>query len=818
MQRLPIARSLRLALVGLTLVLALVAAVGIARLYQARQRYENVLVQSTALATADADALTAGTGASVAAVDHGPAGAASLRSATAAFAAVEASAAALSRADRPSAALVVRQLDAERQAVTLAGGPNGGLAAAIAGPLSESRRLEGAVQRRTTHRQSIARAAARRDSRAALIVVIVAGLLALAAAVGLISGLVASMRASLDELVSATGELAAGDLERRVTIAGSRELQDLGRAFNAMGVEMAAAQRRIEDERRRLAVTVESLGDALLVTEGDPGRISAANPRAADLVPELPIGALVAGAASPLPPLATALAGEVEIEHRGRFLAVTASRLGGDAAGVVWTVRDVSERARLERAKSDFVAVASHELRSPLTSIKGFVELLDRSSENMTERQRDFVAIILRSTDRLVELVGDLLDVARIEADRVEIDRRPIDVGEAVRDVVELMGARIEGKRQRLGMYIAPTLPLASADPGRVRQIVANLLTNAHLYTPEEGRIHVGVEGERAWVQIVVADSGIGLSEEERGRVFERFYRAGPAASGTGTGLGLSIVKSLVEMHEGEIDVESEPGRGTTFRIRLPATAPDPGSPRALELIRGRRVLVVDDEREVAELIARQLAPLDVQVQIATGSSQALELLQRDHFDAMTLDVLMPEMDGLALLAEVRRDPDLRRLPVVFISVQAERPELAGEWSVAKPIDADALREVLRAAVSSGRSRVLVVARETLQPQLEPTLDDLGIDHDWQTSGPAAARLCTERRFEVALIDVGIRNPQAVLQALDLRGRRLRRAVILFSTDDVPVSPGVARLGLPVVPIGQAAGAVLAALRGEPAA
>jgi signal transduction histidine kinase/ActR/RegA family two-component response regulator/HAMP domain-containing protein len=816
MQRLPIARSLRLALVGLTVVLTLVAAIGVARLYQARQRYENLLVQSSALASADADTLSAGIdAASVLAEAPGPTGASARRAATSAFTTAAATATALSLADGPSATLLARQLAAERRGVALGNRGGRALATAVTGPLAEGRRLETAIERRAVARQSVARAAARHESRQALIVVIVAGLLALAAAIALIGALVASMRRPLDELVSATGELAAGDLERRVTIAGPRELQDLGRAFNAMGAEMATAQHRIEDERRRLAVTVESLGDALLVTEGDPGRVSAANPRAAELVPELPIGALVGGATSPLPALATALDGEVEIEHHGRSLAVTASPLGGEDPGVVWTVRDMSERARLERAKSDFVAMASHELRSPLTSIKGFVELLDRSSENMTERQRDFVDIILRSTDRLVELVGDLLDVARIEADRVEIDRRPIDIGEAVHDVVELMAPRFESKHQRLGVYIAPTLPLASADAGRVRQIVANLLTNAHMYTPEDGRIHIGVEGERAWVQIVVADSGIGLTEEERERVFERFYRAGAARSGTGTGLGLSIVKSLVEMHEGEIDVESEPGRGTTFRVRLPATAPEPGSTRALELIRGRRVLVVDDEREVAELIAGQLAPLDVQVRIATGSQEALALLHRDHFDAMTLDVLMPGMDGLELLSEVRRDPDLRRLPVVFVSVQAERPELAGEWTVAKPIDADQLRDALGAAVSSGRSRVLVVARETLQPHLEPPLDDLGIEHEWQSSGPAAARVCAERRFEVALIDVGIRNPQAVLEALDLRGRRLRRAVILFSADDEPVPTGVGRLGIPVVPVGQAAGAVLSALRGE---
>ena len=200
----------------------------------------------------------------------------------------------------------------------------------------------------------------------------------------------------------------------------------------------------------------------------------------------------------------------------------------------------------------------------------------------MTERQREFVEIILRSTDRLVELVGDLLDVARIEADRVEIDRRPIDVGEAVRDVVELMGPRFEEKRQQLGVYVAPTLPLAVADPGRVRQIVANLLTNAHLYTPEDGRIHIGVEGERAWVQIVVADSGVGLTEEERERVFERFYRARRQprrARHRARALDRQVAGRDARGRDRR-RVRS-PGRGTTFRVRLPASAPGARQRRA---------------------------------------------------------------------------------------------------------------------------------------------------------------------------------------------------------------------------------------------
>jgi signal transduction histidine kinase/CheY-like chemotaxis protein len=624
------------------------------------------------------------------------------------------------------------------------------------------------------------------------------------------------MRRPLDDLVRATRGLAGGELERRVQPAGPRELQELGTAFNAMADDLSRAQRRIEEERHRLAVTIESLGDALIVTEPGSSTIAAVNPRVSELVPELVVGGDVDADDSPLPALAQALRRETIVEHRGRTLAVTAAPLGTESDGVVWTVRDMSERARLERAKSEFVATASHELRSPLTSIKGFVELLARSPENMSERQQEFVEIILKSTDRLVDLVNDLLDVARIDADHVEINRRPIDVGEAVREVTELIAPRLALKGQDLGLHIAPTLPFALADPARVRQIVANLLTNAHLYTGEGGRIHVGVEPDRAWVQIVVADSGVGMTKEETERVFERFYRGrNGSASNPGTGLGLSIVKSLVELHHGQIAVESEPGRGTTFRVRLPAAVPGPESGRSLAAIRGRHVLVVDDEPQIAELVAGQLSPLDVQVTIASSGQEALDRLRAEHFDAVTLDILMPGMDGFEVLREIRADPELRSTPIVFVSVFSGQRELAGEWMVPKPIDAEELRDVLGAAVHAGRSRVLVVGREEMRPVLEPALDELGIEYRWETSGPAAARVCAERRFEVALVDVGIHDPQAVLQALDLRGRRLRRVVILFSDDDTPAPPGVGRLGMEVVAVEQAATAVLAALRGD---
>jgi CheY-like chemotaxis protein/anti-sigma regulatory factor (Ser/Thr protein kinase) len=349
-----------------------------------------------------------------------------------------------------------------------------------------------------------------------------------------------------------------------------------------------------------------------------------------------------------------------------------------------------------------------------------------------------------------------------------------------------------------------------------VRQIVANLLTNAHLYTPGGGTIHVGVEPDRAWLQITVEDSGVGMTDEETARIFDRFYRAGNrSGSNPGTGLGLSIVKSLVDLHFGQITVESEPGRGTIFRVRLPAAVPGLDSAASRESIRGRNVLVVDDEPEIAELIASQLAALDVQSTIALSGAEALERLRTEQYDAVTLDILMPEMDGFEVLRQIRSDRELASTPIVFVSVFSGRQELAGEWVVPKPIDADELRDVLGAAVSAGRSRVLVVGREELQTMLEPALDDLGIEFQWEISGAAAARVCRERRFEVALVDVGIRNPQMAIQALDLRGRRVRRAVILVTDGETPTPPGVGKLGMEVVPAEYAVSAVLAALRGE---
>ncbi len=686
---------------------------------------------------------------------------------------------------------------------------------APAGAALAARAPIAALTRRQDERLSKADDAARDDSRKALASITAAGGLALAGAIALVALLLAGVRRPLESLVDASARVAEGDLTARVDEnTGPDELRQLGRSFNAMAVDLEQANERLEAERRRLAVTVRSLGDGLLIID-EEGLVSSANPRALRLAPELKVGHPPEVGGLVLPAVDEALGVEILLEHEGRTLAVTAARLEEHAdGGTVWTLRDATERARLERLKSEFVATASHELRSPLTSIKGFVELL-RAGDGLDDRQREFLDIVLVSTNRLVDLVNDLLDVARLEAGRVEVHRRPVDVGEVLADVTTLLRGRIEAKHQELKIEVSPDTPRILADATRLRQMLTNLVTNAHLYTDEGGRLSLSASQLGAGVRIEISDTGRGMSSAELEHVFERFSRGAGSTGTPGTGLGLSIVKSLVDLHGGTIDVASTPGEGTTFAVTLPA-APGPGVvTRPSDALHGRRVLVMDDEPETARLIAERLEPFGVTCEIVHDGATALERLRTEEFDAMTLDVLMPGVSGFEVLRELRADPRLADLPVVVVSVFSGREALSGEWVISKPIDAEELADALGSAVMAGRVRVLAVGRADVRTNLRQALDDLAIEHEWASSPLEAARLCAMRRFEVALVDAGLPDVEAAIAGLDLRGRRLRRSVVVVSADG-DGAPGFARLDAEPISIGEAGAAVLALL--EPAA
>jgi len=804
-RRRPIARTLRIALLGVTVVLAAIGAIGLAALYDARQEHEDRLSATAALEVAAANML-----ASAVALEANLTRPASAE--TTPFVARAAreldrnggDVRGLAGEDPVSRALSRRMSGARHAARALAVRPDDGAARARAASRLTAVRD---ATRLLALRQGVLREASRDDTRrrtrAAVIAIVLGAGLAFVAVLGLLTLLIRSMRRPLDELVDATHRMASGDREVRVEAGGPRELAALGESFNVMSADLALAGAQVESQRRRLATIIESLGDGLVICDaGDV--VIANNPRATQLVSHLRVGAAAHAPASPLPALADALAGEVSIEIEGATLAVTAARLGGPDAGVVWTLRDITERARLEQAKSDFVATASHELRSPLTSIKGFIELLESTENaNLTARQREFIKIALQSTDRLVDLVNDLLDVARIESGQYEIQPRSCDLRETLEEVGALMAPRLDDKHQRLMVEISEPRPPALVDPARMRQIVTNLLTNAHQYTGEHGTITLRLDADARATRIVVTDTGRGMSPEDVRHIFDRFYRgASSDRRSPGTGLGLPIVKSLVELHGGTIDVRSAVGVGTTFAISLPSAPGGPLSHAPPSRLAARRVLIVDDEPSLAALIARQLEPLEMHTVQAHSGREALERLRSEHFDAMTLDVLMPGMNGFDVLETIRADPRLRGLPVIFVSVSSTLSRLDGEWAVAKPIDRQRLSDVLHSAIQANRSRVLVLAPDELRIELAPALAGLGVEYRWESNAERAASAGADELFEVALVHASMSEALKLVESAALRGRRGERSLILFSTaEHEGLGSGV---GMQVFPLAQA--------------
>ena len=244
--------------------------------------------------------------------------------------------------------------------------------------------------------------------------------------------------------------------------------------------------------------------------------------------------------------------------------------------------RQAGERDRLDRMRDEFVLTTSHELRSPLTSVQGFAELLMLERDNLSSKQADTVEIILDNTRHLVRLLNDLLDLARSDAGRLTIKPVPTDIGSLIDDTVRTMRSQTEAAGQQLSQAVDGGLPPLKVDRDRIRQVLVNLLTNAHEYCPERASIHVAATRVDDEVEIAVGDNGPGMSSDQLEHIFDRFTRgdAGLTQRVGGTGLGLAISKSLVELHGGTLRAVSAPGQGSSFLIRLPIE-PAPAAARA---------------------------------------------------------------------------------------------------------------------------------------------------------------------------------------------------------------------------------------------
>ena len=450
-------------------------------------------------------------------------------------------------------------------------------------------------------------------------------------------------------------------------------------------------------------------------------------------------------------------------------------------------VLDITERKRLEeirnrsleletqnrriqeanRLKSEFLANMSHELRTPLNSILGFAELLhDREVDPNSPQYFEFLQDILTSGRHLQQLINDVLDLAKVEAGKIELRPEDVDVAQLITEVSAVLRTVAAGKRIRIAVDVATEVRRATLDPGRFKQVLYNYLSNALKFTPEGGVVEVRVLAEpRDCLRIVVADSGIGVAAADLGRLFVEFQQleAGATKKHGGTGLGLALTKRLVEAQGGSVGVKSVLGQGSQFFAILPlhavaavVTAESYGAPRS----GAASVLVVEDDARDRALLVQTLSRAGYGVQGAATGRQAIAWCAEQLFDAITLDLLLPDMTGLDVLHQVRVAGKNRETPIVVVSVVAEQGSVAGfrvQDYLNKPVDGRDLLEALeRAAVPPDRKgKILVVDDDPAAHRLMlATLEKLGYQVCCSSSGEDALALAARERPRAIVLDL----------------------------------------------------------------
>jgi two-component system, OmpR family, phosphate regulon sensor histidine kinase PhoR len=400
----------------------------------------------------------------------------------------------------------------------------------------------------------------------------------------------------LRQLVSVARAMAAGDLSLRARTRHRDEVGELGDALDILAGELRRRLGQLEGERAEMQALIDSMAEAVLAVDAR-GRIARANPTARRIfgLPADPRGLSpqeVARRTGFLELVRRTLGGEAiaptELNHDGRALLATAQPLPGGGAVLVFL--DVSQLRRLEDVRRDFVANASHELKTPLTAIRGYSETL-LNDDLPPPLRRQFAGTVKANADRLQRIVDDLLDLSRIESGGWRVEPEIVSLREIADEAWSTVAEAASRKQVRLDVDVPPEAEFVDADPSALRQVLCNLFGNAIRYVPEHGgrvtvtarpvhdRAEVSADpySPRERVAVAVADNGTGILSVHLPRIFERFYRVDAARSREegGTGLGLAIVRHLVEAHGGGIEAESEPGCGTVIRFDLPA--PDAG-------------------------------------------------------------------------------------------------------------------------------------------------------------------------------------------------------------------------------------------------
>ncbi len=382
------------------------------------------------------------------------------------------------------------------------------------------------------------------------------------------------------QLVDASKKVANGNFDVKIHLKNNDELRNLAQSFNNMTTQISQLFTELSQQKEELTAIVSSLREGLIVLDRQ-GEIKLANNSFKHIVKRgkiegIPFSEILkVSVFTDLIKKAWQenknLVEEIEFNQKVYLVSITPIPWKDE---IILILHDITNRKRLEKLKREFVENVSHELKTPLTAIKGFVETLD---QNISDENKHYLDIISKHTDRLIFLVHDLLLLSELEQREPHLAIETINPAHLVENVIRIFEQKAQGKGLKLSFYAEEDLPDISADPYKLEEMLINLIDNAIKYT-EKGGVEIGVvRHKQDSVEFRVKDTGIGIKTKYMDRIFERFYRIDRSRSRRmgGTGLGLSIVKHIVMLHDGEIRVESERGRGTTFRIIIPIRQPE---------------------------------------------------------------------------------------------------------------------------------------------------------------------------------------------------------------------------------------------------
>jgi signal transduction histidine kinase/DNA-binding response OmpR family regulator/HAMP domain-containing protein len=441
-----------------------------------------------------------------------------------------------------------------------------------------------------------------------------------------------------------------------------------------------------------------------------------------------------------------------------------------DLAGLVQKLEVTRDQAlQATQAKSQFLASMSHELRTPLNAIIGFTRLVMRRAKNaLPAQQYQNLEKILSSSEHLLALINSVLDLSKIEAGRMDLHMSQFPLGSLLDTCLATVEPLVKADRVQLIKDVSGPLPVLETDQDKIKQILINLLSNAIKFT-EQGSITLHAQQRGQQIELAVADTGIGIPTAELEAVFEDFRQVGDANRARGgTGLGLAISRRFARMLGGNITVTSKEGHGSTFTVMLPLsrTANMPESPS--ELLRNsesnavsdsaeRLVLAIDDDPNVVYLLKENLADAGYRVVGASSGEEGLELARKLRPKAITLDIIMPVMDGWQVLHTLKSDPATRHIPVILVSVADPKDlgfRLGAADYVVKPFDRDSLIGAMRRIAPQCR-RILVVDDDSNVPDLvRQSLEGENYTVEWAADGIAALEHIAQVRPSLILLDL----------------------------------------------------------------